>query len=187
MSRVFLFLLLGSLSGGCGTRVVRTVAIVPKPCNSSLRHVPVLSRVAAERVRREIGERGFAAVLPGSTARPESCLHVTESESGADLVIHVWVQQVDLPLPAFPGERPRTWGGLVLRDSGGRDLASARFLTRSPPPGKPSDSFHFLASPDDPKAVMAADAFGAWVLGSPGRFSAEVERVLGDALAGGDP
>lgn len=169
------------ITGACRDSVksARTVAVVPQPPETGDRHLPAFSRLAAERVRQEIAARGFAAIASGGTGRPDSCRVVNHAEAAvaADLRIFVWIQQVDLPLPEFPSERPRAWGGLVIRNRAGRDLTTSRHVLASATPA-PSNAFYRLGRPDEAAAGRAAEDFAAWLIASPGRLS--------EALGGGD-
>jgi hypothetical protein len=141
--------------------------------------VPVLSRVAAERVRGEIAARGFSAIHPSAAGRPNTCRLADDPDTPADLRLFVWVQQVDLPNPQFPSEKARAFGGLVIRSRNGVDLSSSRNVLTTET-AAPSNTFFRLGKPWEAAAREAADAFGAWLIGSPGRMSAALEKAVAD-------
>ena len=170
--------LLTLLLAACGTPVARTVAVIPLvPPGTESTMDEALSAVAAFRIWREIGEHGYGAILGEPAGRPSSCVLARGSEVEADLRVFVWVQVVDLPLDEFPDEPARTWGGMVLLGDDGRQYASSVNLRESPE--APGDAFHRVAEPGEPAAVAAADAFGGWILKTPGELAARVSELLG--------
>jgi hypothetical protein len=168
---------LALILGACGEAPARRVCVVPAPREATYRHQAELSRVAAGRIREEIVERGFAALLPDAAGFPESCEVTEASTADADLVAYVWVQQVDLPREPASEERPRIWGGLELRDADGRELArSVHVLVDQDRPGEPSSDLYVVGEPTDPTVTAEAEAFGAWLLGDPGRFAQQLDE-----------
>ena len=170
---------LALLLGACGESSARTVSVFPASREATYRHLAELSRVAAERTRKEIVERGFAAIRPDAVGFRESCEVVEAPLAGADLVAYVWVQQVDLRGEPTSKDRPRTWGGLELRDTEDRQLArSMHVFVDQARSATPSSALYVVSDPTDPRVVAEADAFGAWLLGDPGRLAQQVDEHL---------
>jgi hypothetical protein len=153
------------------------MVILPGPRDTSYSHSPELSRVAAGEIMREIEERGYAAIYPGSTLRPETLAVVDEPDDSADLTLYVWVQQVDLPKYEGEGDSPVTFGGIDLRDRDGDKLAFNSGTIEGD--GVPGSDLFVVAAPDDPRAHEAARKFGASVLDSTRKFARKVGPLLG--------
>lgn len=175
-----LLILNGCLVSGCASRPARDVQIVAAPRESEHHHHPELSRIAAERIREEIADRGLAAIVDESKARPESVRTVDAPDGTADLVCYVWVQQVDLPRYPEGDDHPRVWGGFDVRNSDDERLAHSESLLVDHQPGTPSSALFVVADPKDPRARATADAFGARVVGAPGRFLRALNKNAGE-------
>ncbi len=170
------FLLLSGLVAGCATPVAKSMVIVPGPRDAALGHVPEFSRAAAERVREEIEARGFEAIVPRSTARPEMLVLADEPGATFDLTLFAGVQQIDMGKLEGSGDI-RTYGGMDLRDASDQRLAYDSGLLTTP--GQPSSDLYEVASPADPRALTAAADFGSSVLDASREFSKKVGPLLG--------
>jgi len=150
--------------------------ISPHPKVANLRYHHRLSLIAADRIYREITARGFSAIYADSREGPESCILVNRSDNDLDLNIHVWVQAVNLPLPNFPTKKVMTYGGMSIYNSNGEELSKSFLHSESP--DKPTNEFYFVADPGSLEARKAADEFGAYIIGEPGRFSEKLNKIF---------
>ena len=159
----------------CGSNERQTVEVVARPNDSAEHFDAAFSALMARAIVAEVESRGYAAILDGAKGRPDSCALIDEPSGDAHLTLHAWVQQVELT-PHAPDGDPRVFGGLVLLDEDGQQLASSSGTTSTP--GKPSNDLYEIASPTDPRAVQAAERFGPWMLGSIRDFADKVEPYL---------
>lgn len=173
-TRCAMALLACSLAIGCASSA-RTMVIVPQPHEPGMTHVAPLSLVMANTIRAEIERRGYAALVPDATGRPDRCSVVEAAPSvEPDLTLHAWVQQIDVSKHE-PGDA-RSFGGIALFNARGERLAGSVGLTTEP--GKPSSALYEVAKADDPRAMAAAERFGPWMLGSIRKFAEKVGPYL---------
>lgn len=155
--------------------VARRLVIVPKSFEPKHDYIPSLSLAAARRVKKEIDEKGYAAIFADSTARPDTCVLAEAPDRNADMAIYVWVQQVDLP--RYPqADVPAVHGGIDFRDEKGKHIGGTYGILETS--GKPSTDLFYVADPEDPKAIKAADEFGLGLVGSVGRFNDALGEIF---------
>jgi hypothetical protein len=164
--------------------------IVPLPADPGRSYAPVYSHEAALHATRLIQEKGYAAIVPEAQARPEACvlLPVEEGSSreealertrllGADLVAFMWIQRVEAPTEGL-NEDHKAWGGFVLLDASGRELAGSRHRVISEDDSIPSSDFMKICEDGDPVGLPVVRKFAEWVVTTPGVLYEKVEELV---------
>ena len=177
---------------GCLAGTPEIVCVVPTPPEPGVSHAPEYSREAALTAAQMIQEQGYAAFTRESEVRPVACalLAVERDVSreevlararrlGADLIAFLWIQRIEVGTPEA-SEEHREFGGFVLLDSAGTQLASSRNTLDESGGSAPSVAYVAVCEDGDPRGLPAVRRFTEWLLGSPARLGAKVEELLGD-------
>ena len=182
---------MATLTVGCAGDTARILCVVPMSPENDASYAVKYSREAALTGALLIRDEGYAAIAPGSVDRPAACvlLAVNEDTSkedvfeqarlvGADLVAFLWIQRIETAAIENSDEHAE-WGGFVLCNIEGQELAGSRNSVDESGGVNPSVSYLKILEDGDPQGLPAVRRFSRWLIGSPAEFGRKLDQTLG--------